>query len=164
VGLCLCLNAAAPGGIMLAVFECPVCRHAGLAVAPYERWPPPRGVELRPPYEDLLGRPSYEVCPRCGFEFGNDDNPGTSEPQSFDAYRQEWEAQGRPWFDEPDVTDFQAGDHVIVVGEGPGRGDTGVVRWSRDGFSAVNWTDEDPEEFGGSVVPNADLREYDPDP
>ena len=76
------------------MYECPVCHYFGLSAAPYERWPPPEGAELVPPYEDALGRPSYEVCPRCGFEFGNDDNPGTAEPQSFDDYRREWEAQG----------------------------------------------------------------------
>jgi hypothetical protein len=69
-----------------------------LTVKPYEVWQP-HGVVLRPPYEDFLGRPSYEVCPRCGFEFGNDDNPGTAEPDSFESYRASWEAEGRPWFD-----------------------------------------------------------------
>jgi hypothetical protein len=39
------------------------------------------------------------VCPRCGFEFGNDDNPGTAEPLSFESYRAEWERNGRPVFD-----------------------------------------------------------------
>jgi hypothetical protein len=87
-----------PPGILHSVYECPVCRHAELTAAPYERWPPAPGADLVPPYEDALGLPSYEVCPRCGYEFGNDDNPGTAEPQSFDEYRQEWEAQGRPWF------------------------------------------------------------------
>jgi hypothetical protein len=83
------------------VYRCPVCDHLGLDFAPYERWPPPPGAQLVPPYEDTLGRPSYEVCPRCGFEFGNDDNPGTAEPVSFDEYRRQWEAQGRPWFAPP---------------------------------------------------------------
>jgi hypothetical protein len=55
---------------------------------------------LTPPYEDFLGRPSYEVCSRCGFEFGNDDNPGTGEPVSFEEYRREWKAEGRPRFGE----------------------------------------------------------------
>jgi hypothetical protein len=54
-----------------------------------------------PPYEDALGEPAYEVCPRCCFEFGNDDNPGTGQPQSFEDYRLEWEAEGRPWFSPP---------------------------------------------------------------
>ena len=80
------------------MYECPVCGHPGLTVAPYERWPPPLNVSLVPPYEDALGRPSYEVGPKCGFEFGNDDNPGTAEPESFDEYRREWERQGKPWF------------------------------------------------------------------
>jgi hypothetical protein len=69
-----------------------------LTVPPYESWPPP-GLALRPPYEDLLGMPSYEVCPNCGFEFGNDDNPGGSAtPSSFEEDRAEWVAQGEPRF------------------------------------------------------------------
>jgi len=66
---------------------------------PYETWPPLAGLAMSPPYEDFLGRPSYEVCPRCGFEFGNDDNPGTGMPVSFEEYRLEWESEGSPWFD-----------------------------------------------------------------
>jgi hypothetical protein len=54
---------------------------------------------LTPPYEDQLGMPSYEVCPNCGFEFGNDDNPGTAQPESFENYRADWEAEGSPRFD-----------------------------------------------------------------
>lgn len=56
------------------VFVCPVCNFEGLTVAPYETWPPPPDTALHPPYEDALGRPSYEVRPLCEFEFGNDDN------------------------------------------------------------------------------------------
>jgi hypothetical protein len=79
-----------------ATYTCPVCQYPGLTAKPYELWPPPDGVVLAPPYWRSLGRPSYEVCPRCGFEFGNDDNPGTAEPVSFEQYRREWEADGRP--------------------------------------------------------------------
>jgi hypothetical protein len=52
-----------------------------------------------PPYDEYLGSASYGVCPLCGFEFGNDDNPGgTALPMSFDAYREEWVAGGRQVF------------------------------------------------------------------
>lgn len=87
---------------MTVRYQCPVCEYKGLTEKPYELWPPPPGMELSPPYEDLLGRPSYEVCPRCGFEFGNDDNPGTAAPTSFEEYREEWRADGEPWFSESD--------------------------------------------------------------
>ena len=81
------------------VFECPVCRSDELTARPYETWPPPPGMALDPPYEDLLGGPSYEVCPGCGFEFGNDDNPGgTASPVSFEAYRADWVQRGSPRF------------------------------------------------------------------
>jgi hypothetical protein len=76
------------------VFVCPVCGSDELTTRPYATWPPPPNLELSPPYEDLLGQPSYEVCPQCGYEFGNDDNPGTADPQGFESYRLEWESQG----------------------------------------------------------------------
>lgn len=77
---------------------CPVCGSPELTQPPYRKWPPPIGVLLSPPYEDQLGRPSYEVCPKCGFEFGNDDNPGTAAPVSFALFRTEWESEGSPRF------------------------------------------------------------------
>lgn len=79
------------------MYDCPVCGHPGLEQSPYEVWPPPADLELTPPYEDFLGQPSYEVCPRCGFEFGNDDNPGTgATPASFDGYRRDWQSRDSP--------------------------------------------------------------------
>lgn len=83
-------------------FVCPVCEYDGLTAKPYEIWPPPPGVVLLPPYADVLGSPSYEICPSCGFEFGNDDDPGTgAEPSSFESYRDEWVRGGRKWFYAP---------------------------------------------------------------
>lgn len=58
------------------------------------------GIALHPPYGNQLGRPSYEVCIRCAFEFGNDDDPGTAPGVSFEEYRVEWIARGRPWLGE----------------------------------------------------------------
>jgi len=81
------------------MFQCPVCEFAGLGVKPYEIWPPPEGLAISPPYEDFLGRPSYEVCPKCGFEFGFDDNPGVGSGDSFADYRAEWISEGSQWFD-----------------------------------------------------------------
>jgi hypothetical protein len=54
----------------ITTYECPVCDYQGLRYKPYELWPPLDGVELQPPYEDLLGLPSYEVCPCCGYGSG----------------------------------------------------------------------------------------------
>ena len=75
------------------MFRCPVCGLETLVAAPYSVWPPPPGVDLRPPYEDQLGAPSYEECAVCHFEFGADDNPGTTAGQSFDEFRRAWLAQ-----------------------------------------------------------------------
>ncbi len=83
----------------MSLFKCPVCGVAKLRFPPYAQWPPPEGVELIPPYELQLGCPSYEVCPSCGYEFGNDDNPGTAAPETFEQYRERWIAEGSKWFD-----------------------------------------------------------------
>src|SRR2546430_2796969 len=82
------------------MFRCPVCNCEALSAKPYKTWPPPSDIDLAPPYELQLGPASYEVCPRCGFEFGNDDNPGTAPPLSWESYRQDWVARGRPWLSE----------------------------------------------------------------
>ena len=39
------------------------------------------------------------MCACCGFEFGNDDNPGTAPPLTFEQYGREWVAEGCRWFD-----------------------------------------------------------------
>lgn len=84
---------------MADLFTCPVCHAQGLTVPPYAMWPPPEGLVLVPPYCAQLGTASYEVCPECGFEFGNDDDPGDDIPgDSFATYRAAWIARGRPRF------------------------------------------------------------------
>ena len=80
---------------------CPCCGYLGLASLPYENLP--ENVLVRnyaPPYALHWGMPSYEVCPCCGFEFGNGDEPGTATPLSFEDYLAEWTSEGTSWFDE----------------------------------------------------------------
>lgn len=95
--------------------ECPVCHYDGLTTKPYANWPPPPELDIKPPYEDSLGSPSYEVCARCGFEFANDDNPGTAEPLTFEKYRAEWERNGCPVFD-PEMVAVHSGDRAAARG------------------------------------------------
>src|SRR5262249_43769086 len=81
-------------------FVCPCCGYRGLECPPYRglaNVSAARGLE--PPYERYFGEASYEVCACCGFEFGNDDNPGTGAPTSFEEYLGEWIRSGRDWFD-----------------------------------------------------------------
>jgi RNA polymerase subunit RPABC4/transcription elongation factor Spt4 len=85
--------------ILKVMFECPVCGSMELTTKPYATWPPTEDLLLVPPYEDTLGAPSYEVCPNCGFEFGNDDNPGTGQPASLEDYRAQWADEGSPRFE-----------------------------------------------------------------
>jgi hypothetical protein len=59
---------------------------------------PEEGLGLQPPYSQHFGQPSYEVCACCGFEFGNDDEPGTSNGLSFEQYLAEWLSDGCEWF------------------------------------------------------------------
>ena len=78
---------------------CPACGYSGLKAPPYTalmHGPVPDA--LSPPYCQYFGEPSYEVCDCCGFEFGNDDDPGTSLPVSFGAYRAAWISDGAKWF------------------------------------------------------------------
>jgi rubredoxin len=85
--------------IMQPNHTCPVCGYRGLSSAPYSKFPTlPMSDDLLPPYSQYFGDPSYEVCDCCGFEFGNDDEPGTAGPTSFRAYRHEWLEDGGQWF------------------------------------------------------------------
>jgi hypothetical protein len=83
-------------------YDCPCCGYGGLdqpAYGGFSRLPVPE--DAAPPYSRRLGDPSYDVCPCCGFEFGNDDEPGTgAETASFESYRADWIAGGCRWFDE----------------------------------------------------------------
>lgn len=79
-------------------YNCPVCGFGGLEFKPYAVWPPPPDLKLSPPYADLLGQASYGICPSCSFEFGLDDDPGDSKPDSFESYFEDWVARGRPLF------------------------------------------------------------------
>lgn len=76
------------------IWPCPVCYEPVLEVKPYAAWPPEDLSAIDPPYEDHLGPPSSEVCPSCGFEFGQDDRRGKGPGRSFEAYREAWERQG----------------------------------------------------------------------
>jgi hypothetical protein len=79
-------------------FTCPCCGYQGLTEPPYRFLPDvsaTRGVD--PPYARHFGDPSYEVCDCCGFEFGNDDEPGTGTPVPFELYLKAWIEAGCPW-------------------------------------------------------------------
>lgn len=81
-------------------FHCPCCGWSGLSCpAYYSIGEPPWGDHGQPPYESRYGMPSYEVCACCGFEFGNDDNPGTAEGIDFKTYLKDWIEHGCQWFD-----------------------------------------------------------------
>lgn len=84
---------------MVDLFTCPCCGYDGLIERPYKNFDhPPVSADLSPPYAQHFGMPSYEVCDCCGFEFGNDDEPGTAEPVSFQSYFNEWISNGAVWF------------------------------------------------------------------
>ncbi len=58
---------------------------------------------------EWLGEATYEVCPMCGFEFGNDDDPGEgNDPMSFAEYRAEWESRGSPVLSPTSVAQINA--------------------------------------------------------
>src|SRR5262245_19086796 len=79
---------------------CPCCGYSPLIVPAYRfLGPPPWKHPGPPPYCQWHGKPSYDVCACCGFEFGNDDEPGTALPVTFAQYLAEWIAGGCEWFD-----------------------------------------------------------------
>lgn len=64
--------------------RCPVCGYGGL---------------LRPPYQDGVHAPSFEVCPSCDTEFGYDDAVADLS-QLADRHRllrEAWVAAGMQW-------------------------------------------------------------------
>ena len=83
-------------------FYCPVCGYHNLGMKPYKSIIYDIKIleNVKPPYEMIFDEASYEVCDCCGYEFGNDDNPGTSSPISFEEYRNEWQISGCKWFKE----------------------------------------------------------------
>ena len=84
---------------MTSTQTCPCCGFAGLDRRPYANLTDAASaIGHTPPYYTIFGDPSYNVCDCCGFEFGNDDNPGTGRPVSFEEYRAEWISDGCPWF------------------------------------------------------------------
>lgn len=81
-------------------FTCPVCGYKGLEQKPYPNMPDiseTRG--LKPPYGDLWGMGTYEVCSCCGFEFGADDEGLDPEDNhSFESYLKYWfEDENAQW-------------------------------------------------------------------
>ena len=80
-------------------YMCPCCGYPGLDCPPYEDFSASTLVRgLKPPYYHYFGWPSYDVCECCGFEFGNDDDPGPFRGDSFDEYFERWVADGCNWF------------------------------------------------------------------
>jgi hypothetical protein len=81
-------------------YACPCCGYPGLGAPPYSGWRGRRAIRgIDPPYGKHFGFPSFEVCACCGFEFGNDDDPGTAEPVSFEKFFRDWITSGCEWFD-----------------------------------------------------------------
>lgn len=77
-----------------AGYTCPVCGYRGLKGNPYKNMPAISETlyAARPPYREIWGMPTYEVCQCCGFEFGNDDDSGlgSEHNSSFSEYLEEW--------------------------------------------------------------------------
>jgi hypothetical protein len=90
--------------MVLVRHYCPACGYPGLdapAYAGLPPGPPPLAHPGPPPYDRWYGEPAYQICPCCGFEPGNDDDPwsGSVRPRSFEEYRREWLAAGGVWLD-----------------------------------------------------------------
>ena len=79
-------------------YICPCCGYPELEGPAYGIvTSPPFPKDMMPPYHKHLGEASYDVCDCCGFEFGNDDEPGTANASTFDEYLKDWQASGCEW-------------------------------------------------------------------
>jgi hypothetical protein len=81
-------------------YYCPCCGWPGLDAPPYRDLDGMCLVRgFAPPYVNHFGLPSYEVCSCCGFEYGNDDDPGWGRPgDSFEQSLGDFVASGCVWF------------------------------------------------------------------
>jgi hypothetical protein len=89
--------------LILVRHYCPACGFPGLARPAYARLGPPPWIHPgSPPYHRWYGDPSYQVCPCCGFEPGNDDDSwgGSVQAQSFGDYLRDWISSGANWLEE----------------------------------------------------------------
>lgn len=80
-------------------YICPCCGYDKLLFKPYEKdiaFPLDNNLSI--PYSKHLGEPSYGVCECCGYEYGNDDEPGTSDGLTFFQFLKKWINNGCKWF------------------------------------------------------------------
>lgn len=79
--------------IVKKTYVCFCCGWDQLDFRPYKNSPevPTDTRALTPPYNQYWGSGSYGVCECCGYEFGNDDEPGGDAPgDSFEESRTHW--------------------------------------------------------------------------
>jgi hypothetical protein len=110
--------------LVLVRHYCPACGYPGLDEPAYAGLPPgpPPVHPGPPPYKRWYGEPAYLVCPCCGFEPGNDDDPwsGHNTPLGFAEYRRRWIAEGGNWLDEsqkPEGWDLRGQLRVAGIAE-----------------------------------------------
>lgn len=82
--------------------QCPVCGFDSLQEAP----------------RSLSGGSSYEICPVCGFQFGESDE---DKGFTYDAWRDGWKKRGMPWSSkQPMPANWNAAKCVLSVTPHPG--------------------------------------------
>lgn len=80
-------------------YKCPVCGWDQLNSNPYKNMPAqPHPITTPGHYESVWGMGSAEVCPCCGFEYGNDDHPEFG-AHTFESYFELWRKRDFRWFD-----------------------------------------------------------------
>ena len=80
-------------------YYCPCCGYPGIEGPPYKELTHLGLVRgFSPPYRHHFGWASYDVCPCCGFEYGNDDEPRLEVAgESFEEYLEDFVARGCKW-------------------------------------------------------------------
>lgn len=89
-------------------YHCPVCGFKGFDKKAYKDMPEmpyPLDENIKPPYENIWGEPSFDVCSCCSFEPGNCDHELFG-AQSFSTLLREWFVEGNAtWFDPSEKPD-----------------------------------------------------------
>jgi hypothetical protein len=91
---------------------CSVCGSEPLTLLPDATSQRPAGLPLPPPYEEVLGRPPYEVCPNCGARLVEIDEEGELRKRAA------WAEIGLPRLAVVGWSPVSAGSHGVSISVG----------------------------------------------
>lgn len=98
VNLCIPKSLYSPKDPNLDLYKCLVCGYPGMDAPQFASIPmSPHPIRVDPPFQDHWGFPSYDVCPCCAYEAGNDDSFSKDDPNFAKDFLVQWYADGANW-------------------------------------------------------------------